>query len=147
MTEGMTVSLSGPFFEKDIAKTVEENAADAVKWLIDRGTPLVRGHLRAGGLKHSTGGTAAGVESVMAPRRPGSVFGVVWMRPMMTPRGGSPSYPAARVPYIINAVLESGRYAGKRNPNRKAIGHWRKARAQMEHMAARINVDLTKGLD
>jgi hypothetical protein len=139
------VSLSGPFFTRDVTRTIDENTNDAVKWLTERGVPLVRGQL--GGLKHPTGFTARAVEDNVLPPKIGSgSFGVVWMKPGLS-RGGSPDWPAARVPYVINAVLESGKWRGRKSPNRTAHKQWYRAFKAMEHMAARINVDLTKGLD
>jgi hypothetical protein len=143
MTVGIEVTLSGPFFTKDVTRTIDQNTNDAVKWLVERGTPLVRGQLRSG-IKDWSGFTAAAMEDTVLPPKIGhGSFGVVWMRAGLS-RGGSRSYSAARVPYIINAVLESGNYAG--HPRRKHVGQFRQARAAMRHMAARINVDLTKGL-
>jgi hypothetical protein len=143
---GIDVDLRGPFFTADINRTITDNAEDACKWLIRQGPPLIRGHLRQ--IKNPSGFTAGLPETVMYSSLPPSshfsAFGIVWPRSGAT-RGGSRLYPAARVPYIINAVLESGNYAGKRS-SRKAIKQWYQTRVAMRHMAARITVDMAKGL-
>lgn len=142
--EIQSMQASGNFFTKDVSKTITENAKDAVEWLAQKGPGEVARNLPTTG----TGFTARGVEGFAynARHRSGapvtSVYGKVRMKPGLS-RGGSARWPAARVPYVVNRVLESGNYAGHpRHPHHQ----FRKAAARLRAYSRAIRIDLTKGL-
>jgi hypothetical protein len=148
---GSAINVEGPFFTKDVTESIRHNLEDAVDELSKEGARIVRQNLRAG-IHTWSGDTAAGVEGgalkrtqLLTGAEVGSIFGRVRMEPGMAPRGaGSARWPAARVPYIISAVLDGGGYAG--HP-RRPIGHFRKAATTMRRIARAIRADLTKGLE
>ena len=142
------IDVSGPFFTKDVTKTIRHNLEDAVDELSKEGALIVRHNLRSG-IHTWSGDTAAGVEGGALKRTQmftgaevGSIYGRVRMEPGMQPRGSGAN--AARVPYIIASVLESGKYGG--HP-RRGIWQFKKAATTMRRLARAIRKDLTQGLD
>jgi hypothetical protein len=143
-----TIDVEGPFFTKDVTQTIRHNIEEAVDELSKEGARIVRHNLRAG-IHTWSGDTAAGVEGGALKRTQlftgaevGSLYGRVRMEPGMQPRGSGAN--AARVPYIINAVLESGAYRG--HP-RRGIWQFKNAAKTMRRLARAIRKDLTQGLD
>jgi hypothetical protein len=140
-----SMRASGDFFTKDVSKTITENAKDAVEWLAKQGPGLVARNLPTTG----SGFTARGIEGFAYKRTRiitgapvASLYGKVRMKPGLS-RGGSAGWPAARVPYVVNRVLESGSYAG--HPRRPHY-QFKKAAARLRAYSRAIRIDLTKGL-
>lgn len=165
--KGSEVTLSGPLFRPNGTKMIRKRMGEYVERLAVEGAKMVRARLAAG-IKRSTGFTSAGVEgfSYKAGRPWGSLYGKVRMREGLSRGTGSAGWPSDRVPYVVNAVLESAGYggaqgavtskrtgktrnrwiAGKRH-SRTAVRQWRSSYRELKALNARASVDLTRDLD
>jgi hypothetical protein len=139
-----SMRASGDFFTKDVSKTITENAKDAVEWLAKQGPGLVARNLPTTG----SGFTARGIEGFAYKRVSRnvsvvSVKGLVRMKPGLSRSPASGKWPAERRPYVVNAVLETGKYGS--HP-RVAHHQFRRAAARLRAYSRAIRIDLTKGL-
>jgi len=175
--QGSKVTTEGPFFTKDVTKTIIGNAMDALEDLALLGERYVQQNLRIG-IENPTGFTEGAVEGFTYKRqRIGSgmtvqsIYGKVRMKPGLSRHPGSSRYPASRRPYIINSVLEGGGYGGSRSrpsitisrkgklrkrssawvsgtrQQRHAVHQWRDAYKALNREARIISKDLTAGLE
>jgi hypothetical protein len=154
---GRTIEMRGPFLTLDVAPILRKNVEDAIDDLVGAGEGMVRSNLLSGN-PIGTGQTAAGVTHFTFRGR-GIPYGAVFMRGGLSRPPGSAKnamYSAARRPYIIAAVLETGAYGGTRvrgkwrmgytQKNRRAIHHTQRAFNSMGRMVSAKFDDLAKGL-
>ncbi len=167
------VTVAGPFFTKDVTKTIRGNVEDAVDELSKEGAKLVRGNLRAG-IRAATGFTEGSIEGGALKRHNlftgaevGSIYGRVRMRAGLA-RGGSAKYPASGCPHhrgvlspattAANAgrtspataarARGSSRPAGRRaDPGPEGDRPVHEGRPHLRRMAKANAADLTRGLE
>jgi hypothetical protein len=110
MPELPSIRFSGPFFEGKPDEKMRKNITDGVHRLTEEGKALVQAGVKP---MHPTGYTRSHVEGKWYNEgRPlGSLYGKVRMEPGLT---RTPDSTGGRRPYIIAAVLESGRSGGTR---------------------------------
>lgn len=144
------LKAQGNFFTKDVSKTIAENTKDAVEWVAKQGPRLVARELAD--LRNPTGFTAGNVEGFAYKRTRivtgapvASLYGKVRLKPGLN-RGGSPGWPSDRVPYVINSVLETGRWRGEKG-GRVEHRQFRRAAVRLRGYVRAIRIDLTKGLE
>ena len=103
-----SAKYEGPFFDGDPAKKMRKNLTHQVRLLTEDGQRLVREGVKP---LHPTGYTRAHVEGhwYNAGRPLGSLYGKVRMEPKLS---RPPDSSGGRRPYIVAAVLESGRRGG-----------------------------------
>lgn len=145
--KGSEITIEGPFFEPGAKARFRENLYDAVEEVTKRGAAWAREGVRP---RNPTGFTGGMIEPYVQRRTliggggsVGTLYGKVRMRPGLT-RGGSATYPATRVPYIVAAVLETGTYRG--HP-RRGLRYLRKAATKMRAYVRSIKADLARGLN
>jgi hypothetical protein len=164
MPELPSIHFSGPFFEGKPDEKMRKNVTDAVHRLTEEGKALVQEGVKP---QHPTGYTRSHVEGKYynAGRPLGSLYGKVRMEPGLT---RLPDSTGGRRPYIIAAVLESGRSGGTRGisvtmssrgtrarstwkqgaKRQAALWMFRNAARVLQQHADAIRADLlTKGID
>lgn len=104
-----SVTVNGRLFEGDVAVKLKNNLSVHVGALASDGVKRVRAGIKT---KDGTGFTARNVEKHQRPAN--SLYATVRMKPDLSRPPGSARYPASRRPYIVNAVLENGRFGGQR---------------------------------
>lgn len=105
---GSEITINGDVFKGEVAVKLKDNMARHVRKLAVDGVKLVREGIKT---KNGTGFTSRAVGFYQKPAN--SLYAKVRMRPDIERYPASARYPANRRAYIVNAVLESGRYARK----------------------------------
>lgn len=111
------IAVSGGLFDVNVQRQLARNMGRHVKHLVTLGEKTAKDRLA--GSHTGSGYTERLIESYQ--KYDGSLFGKVRYKPEQTRQPGSPAYPATRRPYIIAAILETGRYGGG-HVNRVSLG-------------------------
>lgn len=144
--KGTDVKVEGPLFGSEAFKTLRRNLYEAVEEVTEKGADYARS------MPQPSSQTRAGIEAhvyrrqrlaVLGGGTVGSLYGKVRMKPGLSRSPGSQRYPAARRPYIIAAVHETGHYRGQQRP---AYKFFRKATAKARGYVRSIKTNLVRGL-
>lgn len=104
---GGEIVLSGGLFDVNVRETLGENSSRIVREMAEHGASLVRSGIKP---RRPTGFTKGLIE--VHQTRAGSLYARIRAKPGEERSPGSATYPSTKRPYIVLAVLESGRRGG-----------------------------------